>query len=82
MTGATAEAPGPKGMVEGVGFPNVQRVVTQPPGVEQAANGSVCRYGRNVGSPDCGLCTWLPTRLTDAKMPVRGPDVGGGIVAK
>ena len=34
------------GTVEGVWFPNARRVVTNPPGVEQAANGSiVCAYG-------------------------------------
>ena len=34
------------GMLEGVWFPNARRVVTDPAGVEQAANGSVvCTSG-------------------------------------
>ena len=34
------------GMLEGVWFPNARRVVTNPAGVEQAANGSiVCTCG-------------------------------------
>ena len=64
----------------GVWFPNAKRVVTNPPGVEQAANGSiVCADGmwevlhrftpRNVGS-------------RDARILACGQDVGGGIVAE
>ena len=76
----TAESPGPKGTVEGGWFPNANRVVTQPPGVEQAAKGStVCA---------CGMWEVL-SRLTrgnigsgDVKMPACGQDGGGGVVAK
>ena len=34
-----------KGTVGGVWFPNARRVVTQPPGVEQAAKGSIVCAG-------------------------------------
>ena len=54
------------GTVEGVWFPNARRVVTKPPGVEQAAKGSVVwangigevldRFSRgNVGSRDAKM---------------------------
>ena len=68
------------GTGEDVWFPNAQRVVTIPPGVEQAAKGSiVCT---------CGMAEVLHrwTRGSagsrDAKMPACGQDGGGGIVAK
>ena len=70
------------GTVEGVGFPNAQRVVTIPPGVEQAAKGSfVCTCGM-WEVLHRWICPWRPTRSTDARMLASGQDVGGGIVAK
>jgi hypothetical protein len=53
-----------------------------PPGVEQAANGSiVCQSGIWELLNRC-ICTWRPTRPADAKMPASGEEVGGGIVTK
>ena len=68
------------GTVEGVWFPNARRVVTKPPGVEQAANGSVVCTG---GMWEV-LHRFTPGDVgsRDAKMPACGQDVGGGIVAK
>ena len=60
----------------------LQRVVTNPPGVEQAATGSVVPTKERWEVLHPCFCFWSPTRSTDAKRPASGKDVGGGIVAK